>query len=205
MPTVHRITSGKWRENGYVIEGSGADAVIVDPGLDEAAFKSIIEQRSCTPRAIINTHAHYDHIGSVVSLTEAYGIPFYLHKGDAVLLRQANIYRALFGETEILRIPTEFTDLAELQPTLDIAGLEIEILPTPGHTKGSTCLRIGQLLFTGDTLMGKGPGRVDLPGGSAAEMEVSQAQLAALPGDLVVHPGHGEIVSLRHIRDIMAA
>jgi hydroxyacylglutathione hydrolase len=204
-PTIHRIVSGRWRENGYVVESANSSALIIDPGMNTGSFKSLIEQRACRPCAILNTHAHYDHIGSVSALMEAYEIPFYLHKGDAALLRQANIYRALFEETETLRIPSKFLDLSEINGWLEIGGFDIEILVMPGHTTGSTCFRIGDLLFTGDTLLGKGPGRTDLPGGSATDMRASQARLATLPGHLIVHPGHGEIMPMSQIRERIKA
>ncbi len=200
---VHRIVSGRWHENGYVIEGGDSKALIIDPGTNTIAFRQLIEERGLKPCAILNTHAHYDHIGSVSALLEGYHIPFYLHKGDAVLLRQANLYRTLFGETESLLIPPTFLDLSEENGFLEIGGFVIAILETPGHTKGSTCLRVADLLFTGDTLFGKGPGRTDLPGGSAIDMEASQALLAALPGNLLVHPGHGKIVPMNRIRERM--
>ena len=199
--TVHRIVSGKWRENGYVLEHANSNAVIIDPGTDTNGFRFLIEERACRPYAILNTHAHYDHIGSVLALVEAYGIPFYMHKADAALLRQANMYRALFKEAEALRIPPTFSDLSEANGLLEIGGFHIEILLTPGHTKGSTCFRVGSLLFTGDTLFGNGPGRTDLPGGSATDMDASQLRLADLSGDLIVHPGHGEIRPMREIRE----
>jgi hydroxyacylglutathione hydrolase len=203
--TVHRIVSGQFRENGYVLEGVDSNALIIDPGTDANAFKSLIAQQGCKPRAILNTHAHFDHIGSVSALMERYDIPFYLHKNDATLLRQANIYRSLFKETEMLQIPPTFSDLSVENGSLSIAGFDIKILETPGHTKGSTCFRIGDLLFTGDTLFGKGPGRINLPGGSATDMDASQAFLATLPGNLIVHPGHGEIVPMSQIRERMGA
>ena len=201
---VHRIVSGKWRQNGYVIEGADRNALIVDPGMDTSAFASLIAERGLAPCAILNTHAHYDHIGSVCALMEAHGTAFYLHKSDAALLRQANLYRAMFDETAKLRIPQGFTDLSELTE-LALGNLGVEVISTPGHTAGSVCFRLGDLLFTGDTLLSKGPGRTDLPGGSAAQMALSQQLLAALPDHLLVHPGHGSIVPMRQVRELMKA
>jgi hydroxyacylglutathione hydrolase len=67
------------------------------------------------------------------------------------------------------------------------------------------CFRMGILLFTGDTLMAKGPGRIDLPGGSAADMDASQVRLATVPGHLVVHPGHGETMPMNELRARISA
>jgi glyoxylase-like metal-dependent hydrolase (beta-lactamase superfamily II) len=74
---------------------------------------------------------------------------------------------------------------------LSLAGLDIEVLHTPGHTPGSVCFRIGDDLFSGDTLFRLGYGRVDFPGGNAADMAASLKRLKALPGQVRVYPGHG--------------
>ena len=203
-PRVHRIVSGKWRENGYVIECGAANAVIVDPGNNTSGFETLLAERGLRPAAIVNTHGHFDHIGSVATLVETFGIPFYLNRADAALLRQANLYRALFEEREPILVPSTYEDLSAMDG-LDVLDLRIDVLMTPGHTNGSTCLRIGRLLFTGDTLLKNGPGRIDLPGGSAELMRATQMLLTELPDDLLVHPGHGEIEPLGAIRARMAA
>lgn len=195
--TIHRIVSGTWRQNGYVVEESGS-LIAIDPGLDLRAFTELIDRSGSRILAIVNTHAHFDHIGSVAALVEAYAIPFYLHRGDAALLRQANLYRALFGEPEPVRVPTAFVDMAA--GVLRVGPFDIEVIETPGHTKGGVCLRLGEALFTGDTLFGKGAGRTDLPGGSREEMEASQELLRRLPADLTVYPGHGKSLGMGEIR-----
>jgi len=196
MSTVHCIVSGRWRQNGYVLRAKDGSALIIDPGGRGDDFKALVAEFGLQPRAIVNTHAHYDHLGAVVDLIEAYDIPFYLHAGDRALLRQANIYKALFGETVNIRVPATFSDLAAVDGKLTIGSIDIEIIETPGHTKGSICFRIDDLLFSGDTLLPAGPGRVDLPGGSAVDMKNSLARIAELPGHLMMYPGHGEATSL---------
>jgi hydroxyacylglutathione hydrolase len=196
MMTIHRIVSGPWRQNGYVIDSGDGSALIVDPGGDEATFHARLSQSQLTPCAILNTHAHYDHLGAVCALMAAYNVPFYLHGGDSALLRQANLYRMLFAASEMIRVPTNFKDLALAGDRLQIGSFDIGLLPTPGHTKGSMCFLIADAMFSGDTLLPAGTGRIDLPGGSASEMENSLARIALLPGCLMMYPGHGDALSL---------
>jgi hydroxyacylglutathione hydrolase len=113
-------------------------------------------------------------------------------------LRQANLYKTLFGETTNIRMPNTFLDLVPLCSRLSIGGFNVEIIMTPGHTKGSTCFRVGDSLFSGDTLLPNGLGRVDLPGGSASDMQNSLVRLTRLPGELMMYPGHGAAVPLAH-------
>ena len=115
-----------------------------------------------------------------------------MHKADAALLRQANMYRALFKESQALRIPPTFSDLSEAHGLLHIRGCHIEILSTPDLTKAlrasasaDCCSPVSPYLATA---LAHG-----LPVGSASDMDAIQLRLADLPGDLIVHPRHGAI------------
>lgn len=196
MMAIHRVVSGPWRQNGYVIDNDDGCALIIDPGGQEAAFRAKIRQCELMPCAILNTHAHYDHLGAVCALMTSYKVPFFLHGGDSALLRQANLYRALFGATETIHVPSGFDDLSLAGKRLQVGSFDIGLLPTPGHTKGGMCFIIADAIFTGDTLLAAGTGRVDLPGGSASDMENSLARIALLPGRLMMYPGHGDAVPL---------
>lgn len=192
MSLVHRIVSGRWCENGYVVHSEDGCALIIDPGGHADDFKALVAKFALRPCAVINTHAHYDHLGAVAELVKTYHIPFYLHAGDRNLLRQANMYKVLFGETESIEVPATFEDLMRMGNKLALGSFAVDIIPTPGHTPGSTCFRIDDFLFSGDTLLPTGRGRVDLPGGSAVEMKNSLTRIAELPGHLTIFPGHGE-------------
>jgi hydroxyacylglutathione hydrolase len=193
---VHCIVSGRWRQNGYLLEHEDGSALLIDPGGEADAFRRLIANAELAPCAILNTHAHYDHLGAVVDLIEAYAVPFYLNGADRALLRQANLYKSLFGETTNIRVPQTFSDLAPLGDRLTIGNFDVEIIATPGHTKGSTCFRVADSLFSGDTLLPNGSGRVDLPGGSPRDMDSSITRLSRLPGELAMYPGHGASVPL---------
>jgi glyoxylase-like metal-dependent hydrolase (beta-lactamase superfamily II) len=197
MNVVHRITTGRWRQNGYVVEEPGGSALIIDPGAEPERYLELLQSRELTPLAILNTHAHYDHIGGISALRTAYaGLAFYLHGADRALLRQANVYRAIFEASKRIAVPTDFIDLAELGNEFEIGGFALTLIATPGHTNGGVCFLIGSNLYTGDTLLPSGVGRTDLPGGSPMKIKESIGILERLPVDLMMHPGHGEIVRL---------
>jgi hydroxyacylglutathione hydrolase len=204
---IHKITTGLWRQNGYIVESISGHALVIDPGAQVERFLDVISARKLVPVAILNTHAHYDHIGAVCSLMEHFaGLPFYLHGSDRSLLRQANLYRSLFGEGQSVSIPSDFTDLADsIGSDLALRDFNVECISTPGHTKGSVCFRLGAHLFTGDTLLPDGAGRTDLPGGSIAQMQESIQLLTKLPSHLTMYPGHGAVGPFREAQALAAS
>jgi glyoxylase-like metal-dependent hydrolase (beta-lactamase superfamily II) len=205
MHKVSALPNGPWKQNCYVVsDNETRKALIIDPGSDGPAIFELVCRDSLTPIAILNTHAHYDHIGAVAQLMELYSIPFYLNFADAKLLKQANLYKMLFGGKESIVIPTPTHDLRQQSAALHLGGFDVEVLLTPGHTQGSTCLQIGANLFSGDTLLPAGPGRADLPGGDKSALKQSIQLLRNLPTETKVWPGHGrmfELASLWHKLD----
>jgi glyoxylase-like metal-dependent hydrolase (beta-lactamase superfamily II) len=115
MPEVHTIVTGEWRENCYVLRGEGRHAVVIDPGEDTDVIVGYLEKEALTVDAIINTHAHYDHVGSVADIRSRYNAPFHLHAGDHRLLKQVNFYRVIFGGKRTIAIPDVDVDLATCQ------------------------------------------------------------------------------------------
>jgi glyoxylase-like metal-dependent hydrolase (beta-lactamase superfamily II) len=170
--------------------------VIIDPGSQASEIAALVDEKGWLLRAILNTHAHYDHVGAVADLMERYRAPFYLHRSDHHLLQRANLYRMLFESREALRIPGVTHDIGGLPPTFEVGPFCISWLCTPGHTEGSVCLRIENVLFTGDTLMRGKIGRTDLPGGNRDRLVASVRKLMDLPGDTVVYGGHGPPTTL---------
>ncbi len=191
MLDVARIVTGPWKENCYVVACAAGDAVVIDPGGEPAQIREHVAAAGLRVHAVVNTHAHYDHLGAVVPVVEEYGVPFHLHPDDADLLRRANFYRVLFLGEDSIRIPAVDVELAD-GDTLRFGALEVSVVHTPGHTPGSVCFEIAGELFTGDTVMAKQLGRTDLPGGDR-DLLLSSVHLLAerYPTGTRLHPGHG--------------
>jgi glyoxylase-like metal-dependent hydrolase (beta-lactamase superfamily II) len=195
--TVTALPNGKWKQNCYIVSDDATGfALLIDPGSNAEAIRNRVAHHRLTPVAILNTHAHYDHIGAVAVLMAHYSVPFYLHQADVKLLKQANVYKMIFDSKESIIIPEPTGDLALHEAGLPIGGFEISVLFTPGHTKGSTCLQVGTDLFSGDTLLPGALGRTDLPGGDKSNLAQSVELLRRLPEEITVWPGHGKSFAL---------
>lgn len=195
-PRVAQFVNGKWHQNCFLLFNDASEALIVDPGSDVGEIASRIEAEGARPLAILNTHAHYDHVGAVAGLMHKYAIPFFLNGEDGELLRRANLYKLIFDSREAVTVPNITHDLRDQPTCLEFGSFAVEWFPTPGHTPGSVCFRVGRALFTGDTLMPSGPGRTDLPGGNPEDLQASLAQLNLLPSNLELYAGHGPVSRL---------
>jgi glyoxylase-like metal-dependent hydrolase (beta-lactamase superfamily II) len=194
----HVITfvNGRWRENCYILGSESGDAVVVDPGSQAEEIGNLVDAKGWRVVGILNTHSHFDHVGGVAGLMERFGAPFYLHGADERLLKSANLYRMLFEAREAIRIPSVTQDIAQLPETFTVGAFEITWIATPGHTPGSVCLRIGDALFSGDTLMQGAVGRTDLPGANRDQLLASLRKLMELPRVTRVYGGHGPSTTL---------
>lgn len=188
---VETIVNGRWKENCFIVVNEDGDALIVDPGSQSDDIARCVDSSGWRVHAILNTHAHFDHIGAVAELRERYNIPFYLHGGDELLLRRANLYRMIFEARDAIRIPGITQDIAKLPECFTVGPFSVRWLATPGHTDGSVCLLLGNYLFSGDTLMENAVGRTDLPGGNRERLIESVRKLQELPGETIVCGGHG--------------
>ncbi len=184
---VHRLPLPPLGANCYLLQ-NGTQGLILDPGGAPESVVSACRDLGMDPAAILLTHGHFDHVGAVADLLHTWPeVPLYLHAAD---LREEN------GELFPLGVQLDTgAKASRVRPLregdlLDLAGLQVAVLHTPGHSKGSCCFLTEDCLFTGDTLFRFSMGRTDFPGGDPSEMSASLARLAALPGDSRVYPGH---------------
>lgn len=193
---ILRIEVGPFESNCYLLAGGGDRVLVIDPGDDAARILAQLRSLSVAPTAVLLTHGHVDHISGVAGLLESFPVPVHMHPADlAWAFRTANqlppYYAAPTGR------PPEIREVND-GDRLDIAGIELTVLATPGHTPGGVCYRVTSSgdLFTGDTLFHGSVGRTDFPGGDPRAMTASLRRLAALPPETRVWPGHGPDTTL---------
>ncbi len=161
---------------------------VIDPGGDAVRVAAAVEDSGCAPCAILLTHGHYDHTGGVAELRAKWpDVPVYLnhrdqYEGDAYL-------QQLFP-------PVPGAKDYDEGDTIQVGGLTVDVMATPGHSEGSVTLRCGDVLLCGDTLFAGSCGRTDFPGGSVKKIMASLKRLGSLEGDLQVYPGHMETSTL---------
>lgn len=187
------IQLGPIGTNCYLLKdtatGKGA---VIDPGDEPDRVLSAVRESGMALTAVFLTHGHHDHTGAVAALKAAYpGLPVYLHDGDAAMAGNPAAFMpdvqqrtAAYGEGDVM----------------EVGNLKVEVLHTPGHTPGGVTLKVGNVLFTGDTLFQESMGRTDFPGGSDVAILTSLKKLAELPGEFTVCPGHEAYSTLEHER-----
>jgi hydroxyacylglutathione hydrolase len=177
-------------QNCYVVRRRDTrDALIIDPGLQYPRTLALLEERGLRCDRILLTHGHPDHVSGVPAVKAAFGCEAAIHPDDR---EQLEAVRYLPGVPDDLPDVVCEQDLSDGE-LLRWHDLDIEVLHTPGHTRGSVCFRIGPDLLSGDTLFNHGVGRCDLPGGSWPALIFSiERRIYTLPPETVVYPGHGQ-------------
>jgi glyoxylase-like metal-dependent hydrolase (beta-lactamase superfamily II) len=194
---IHTISVGMVNTNCYIVsDAQTGDAAVIDPGGGADKILEYLRRESLTVRYIFLTHGHFDHILALEKLRQDTGAPSVIHKADAAYLNDPSL-SSPFG---VRVTPSEPDIAASHGDTYQLGGQTVEVLHTPGHTPGSICLRIGDALFTGDTLFEDDCGRCDLPGGDYKAMLNSLRLLALLDGDYHVYPGHDVSTTLERER-----
>jgi len=186
---IRNLRVGSYQTNCYIVwEDGRKDCVIIDPGYEPEQILEQVRHFGKTVAAILLTHGHFDHVGGVKHIAAETDCPVYICKEDLAL-------NPMFTDGVIY-----YTHTYGEGDTLEVAGLTLQVLHTPGHTPGCVCLLCGDTLLSGDTLFAGTCGRTDLPGSSPMQMKQSLARLKALPGDYRVLPGHGHESTLEEER-----
>jgi glyoxylase-like metal-dependent hydrolase (beta-lactamase superfamily II) len=176
------------------------EAVVLDPGDEIGRIMDLIGRHKLTVKAIVSTHAHIDHVGGLQKLHSYTGAPVMMHSADLPLYHNMEEQAAFLGVA-----PPAIVDVHQLLRDGDVlnwGNLQAQVMHTPGHTPGSSCLFLpagagdvqltAPQLFAGDTLFAGSIGRTDLWGGSFDEiMDSLVNKVMALPEETIVHPGHG--------------
>jgi glyoxylase-like metal-dependent hydrolase (beta-lactamase superfamily II) len=186
---IRSITVGPFQENCYLLVRDG-DLAIIDPGDEPDRIAAAIEATGATPRLILLTHAHLDHVGAVDALKARWDIPLFAPREELPLLAELPLQCAMFGLPPLT--PPAVDHIVEPGTDLPLGRGRIKVLATPGHSPGGTSYKIDDDVFVGDTIFAGGVGRTDLWGGSWVALKASiETQLFTLPDAVTLHPGHG--------------
>ena len=195
---VEMLTVGQIGENCFLFRPQGGEKLlIVDPGEEAERILAAVESTGAAVEAILLTHCHFDHIGAVAPVARATGAPVYCPEIEVPVLADIMAYVPWegFGPYESY----EADEVVRGGETLELAGVEIEVIFTPGHSPGHVTYAVkGEpAIFSGDVLFQGSVGRVDLPGGDGPTLLASIGRLIdSYPEETVVHPGHMGLTTL---------
>jgi glyoxylase-like metal-dependent hydrolase (beta-lactamase superfamily II) len=198
---VRSFTVGMVQENSYIVraDSQATSAVIVDPGDEPERLLEAASSLGVQLEAILLTHCHFDHIGAVAPVAKATGAPVYCPQIERPLLADVMSW-----------VPPGFGPFESYEPDqllsggerLTLAGMDFEVIFTPGHSPGHLTYAVDGALLSGDVLFQGSVGRVDLPGGDWPTLERSiEGLLRGFPAETVVYPGHMGVTTLGRERD----
>ncbi|MDI6850337.1 MAG: MBL fold metallo-hydrolase [bacterium] len=196
---VKKFEVGPLSTNCYILfDRLSREGIIIDPGLEDAKIDQFIKNEKINLLAIFLTHGHFDHIMGIGHYSNLFDIPVYIHKLDhPMLLDPVKNHSDFFG------IPFVFegkTILIEEEESIHIGPFSLQIIETPGHTRGSICILTCNFLFSGDTLFVDTVGRTDFPESAPEKLEKSLKKLSELDDGITVHPGHMASAKMSIIR-----
>jgi len=186
-----RLVVGPLQVNCFLLaDDKTKEAVVIDPGDDAQEILRIIREKRLKVKYIINTHAHFDHIGANRAIKEATGAELLLHEDDAAMLATVSSQSRSFGMSPVSS--PEPDRLLKQGDVITAGEISLKVLHTPGHTPGGISLLEEGLVFTGDSLFAGSIGRTDFPGGDLLTLLRSiRTNLMTLPDDTKVFSGHG--------------
>lgn len=175
---IERLELGRWTTNAYIVicMQTGHSVLIDVPPGARTIIKSL---RNTTPKYILLTHSHIDHISGLPALRARMNIPLAAHTADWGWLPFSP------------EMPLDDGDV------ISIGKLKIEVLHTPGHTPGSLCFKVGKYLISGDTIFPGGPGATESPAELRQIIKSIEEKIMVLPDETQIYPGHGESTTIK--------
>ena len=194
---IYTTQVGPILTNCYLLcDEAAGPCALIDPGDEAGALEEMIAASGCALEMILLTHGHFDHCSAVREILSAHpDVPVYIHPSDVV---PAGVYNDL----KFARLDDHNQRFYGEGDTLTLGGLNISVLATPGHSSGSVCLIVENVIFSGDTLFRGTCGRSDFPDGSEEDILHSLARLARLEGSYHVCPGHESQTELDYERRV---
>ena len=187
---ISSLQVGPIMTNCYILSDETAKVcAVIDPGDEPERIEKAVAATGCALTAIYLTHGHFDHYMGVAGLLQNHpDLPVYIHPNDAVAGQG--------GDLKFPRLNEKNQRYYQEGDILTLGDLTISVLETPGHSSGSVCLVVNDVIFAGDTLFCMSCGRTDFPDGSYPAILHSLARLAKLPGNYQVYPGHERTTTL---------
>lgn len=194
---VHKLVFSPISVNTYILDDKRGNCAIIDCGCyNEDEFqilKYFLRERVLTPKLLLNTHLHLDHIFGNRRVYENYGLMTHAAAEEEENRKSAQKHAMMFGLN--MEEPPEIGEIIKGGQVIDFEGIKIETIFVPGHTAGSMAFYIEKehIVFTGDALFAGSIGRTDLPGGDYNTLIKSIKEgLLCLDGETVIYPGHGK-------------
>lgn len=195
---IKALSLGILGVNSYLISTDKV-AIVIDPANFDNRIEDFFLQNDNKERLILLTHCHFDHIGGADALRQKFNIKIAIGQNEADSLLDTNM--TLSSRFRARVAPFSADILLRDGEIFKIADLEILCIETKGHTEGGMCYKIGDALFSGDTLFKQSVGRVDFPGGDSKKLMESLSKINGMFEDINVYPGHGEATTLKAERE----
>jgi len=193
---LEKVVVGSMETNCYILGSPETkEALIIDPGDEYSKIKEVLDRNNLAANFIVNTHGHIDHIG----VNDKFNLPVYIHRLDSDCFSDtAKNLSSFFNSNKTFSLKV---NLLKDKDRINIDKLALEVIHTPGHTPGGICLKIGNSIFTGDTLFCEGVGRTDLPDASHKQIIQSiKNRLLKFDDEVKIYPGHGPSSTIGHER-----
>jgi len=189
--TLECLTVGPLQMNAWLLlDHASSDAALIDPGDEVPRLLKRIDDAGCQLKWLLATHGHFDHVAGAAEVQASVDLPLRLHHADEFLVENMPQHQALYG-LPTSAVPRMQPDLAD-GDTIALGDCKLQVVTVPGHSPGQVMFVWDNHAIVGDCLFAGSVGRTDLPGGSFSILEASiRERIYTLPGDTVIHPGHG--------------